>query len=521
MPCKWCGKDPTRTTARYCNVCSAPLIENIPLAMQNGMAQGNFMSGAMLNGRYQIRKLLGSGGMGTVYGALDSNLPGKRVAVKELDPQKSGNLDEQQAAVKLFYDEAGMLARLDHPHLPKVTHFFGEGGRYYQILDFIDGWTLQEIQERQRVVPEAQVVDWARQICDALNYLHAQNPPVIFRDLKPGNVMLDKNGNIKLIDFGIARRFKVGQAHDTTMLGTPGYAAPEQYGKGQTDPRSDLYSLAATMYTLVSGYDVSLAPFQLPPVQTYAPFVSPTTARIINTGLAMDPSQRWQSAKQVSAMLPGMAIPVGGTMPVGGAPGGGTATKSITQLLGARIAELNNAQLVTLLIGLTAIAALATYVLTPILQPIPLFWNNVDASAIIAPLAYAATRKRGVAGIALGAIAGIGGIITQMQTSTTQYGALSMLAALVVAALAGGFAEVWLRALDPKKKSEDVWQREIAWLALMSAITVAIVRLPYIAVYGLQLAQPFVSALLGALGWFSGDLVWQTIQTRFQRLGHL
>ncbi len=312
MNCKWCGYPNNRDSARFCSTCAAPLLDSLPLV--------NFVSGGWLHGRYQIRKVLGTGGMGTVYGALDNNLPGRRVAIKELDPQRISNPLDRQPAEQMFQEEAQTLARLDHPNIVKVSDYFLEGQRQYQVMDFVDGSTLEEVQLRQRTVPEYQMVEWSRQLCDALNYLHTQKPPVIFRDLKPGTIMVDTNGHVKLIDFGIARRFKIGKSKDTQQMGTPGFAPPEQHGTGQTDSRSDIYALCATMYALLTGYDVSASPFQFPPIRTFAPTISQRTEMAITRGLELDPQRRWQSVQELGNWLFGAPVAPGGTAPVGGQP---------------------------------------------------------------------------------------------------------------------------------------------------------------------------------------------------------
>jgi len=168
------------------------------------------------------------------------------------------------------------------------------------VMDFIEGQTLgQLLSQRTAPFTEAEVLDWAGQLCDVLSYLHAQHPPVIFRDLKPDNIMLAPDRRIKLIDFGIARLFKPGQLKDTRRFGTPGFAPPEQYGQGQTDARSDVYALGVTLHHLLTKYDPSITPFALPKVRQLNPAVSARTEAAIERAIQLDPTHRLQSAAEL------------------------------------------------------------------------------------------------------------------------------------------------------------------------------------------------------------------------------
>jgi serine/threonine protein kinase len=212
----------------------------------------------LLNQRYRILEQLGKGGFGAVYKAEDIQFGNRLVAVKEM--RQSGlSPEEMKEAAKAFEHEALMLAGLRHQHLPRIYDHFHDGGRWYLVMDFIEGETLEGHLNKAKgghlSVEEALRI--GIQLCTVLNYLHTRQPPIIFRDLKPDNIMLTPDGHVYLIDFGIARHFKPGQAKDTTAFGSPGYAAPEQYGKAQTTPRSDIYSLGATLHRLLSGNDPS------------------------------------------------------------------------------------------------------------------------------------------------------------------------------------------------------------------------------------------------------------------------
>ena len=262
----------------------------------------------VLQGRYRILKTLGGGGMGAVYLAQDRRQADRQVAVKEMTPDTNASPAEQAQAQQLFQQEFSMLALLDHPNLPKVYDYFSESGKHYIVMDYIDGKTLEDIlNDRPDFLPESQMIDWAAQLCDVLTYLHNRQPPVIFRDLKPHNIMVDRSGTIKLIDFGIARFFKPSQQKDTLRMGTAGYAPPEQYaGKGQTDARSDVYSMGATLHHLLTRRDPTDYPpfsFDTAPPRSLNPAISPHVEAAITKALAYDRTQRFQSASEMKQAL--------------------------------------------------------------------------------------------------------------------------------------------------------------------------------------------------------------------------
>jgi serine/threonine protein kinase len=203
--------------------------------------------------------------MGAVYLAEDQRFGGAPRAIKELS-QNGLSAQEAQEAALAFKHEADLLARLIHPNLPRIYDHFDEQGRWYLTMDYIAGETLEQRLRKlpQHIMALQDALKIAVQLCDTLHYLHSQQPPIIFRDLKPANIMLTAADHVYLIDFGIARLFKPGQATDTAALGSPGYAAPEQYGKAQTTASADIYSLGATLYQLLSGCDPSSDPFQFP-----------------------------------------------------------------------------------------------------------------------------------------------------------------------------------------------------------------------------------------------------------------
>ena len=231
--------------------------------------------------------------MGAVYKAQDIKRQSV-CAIKEMSLSMVPP-EEQEQSVENFKSEARMLANLKHINLPSVTGYFTEGARHFLVMEYIEGMTLDEYLEHNNApFPERRVLGWARQLCDVLDYLHSQRPPIIFRDMKPGNIMLMRNGRVKLIDFGIARFFRHASSQDTQLLGTPGFAPPEQYGKAQTDERSDIYSLAMTLFQLMT-FTLSEKGFGLHDVQSVNPEISLPVARALEKATALSPEDRFQS----------------------------------------------------------------------------------------------------------------------------------------------------------------------------------------------------------------------------------
>jgi eukaryotic-like serine/threonine-protein kinase len=227
---------------------------------------------ALFRNRYFIMSKVGTGGFGSVYKATDIQSGDRLVAIKEvsllgLHPQA------MIEATTTFQREVSLLSQLDHPNLPRVYEHFQTTGQWYLVMDFIAGETLEQYQSKapNRGLLLSEVLDIGLQLCTVLDYLHAQQPPIVFRDLKPANIMRTPTGQLYLIDFGIARYFKPGQAKDTVALGSLGYAAPEQYGKAQTTPRADIYSLGAVLHQLLTTRDPSEAPFRFLPLRPKSP----------------------------------------------------------------------------------------------------------------------------------------------------------------------------------------------------------------------------------------------------------
>lgn len=257
--------------------------------------------GSVVAQRYVIERLLGSGGMGEVYLVSDRNLPGRMWALKEMRPDPNDDQAEQEAQ---FRREAEILCGLDHPSLPKVSAWFVDDGRHCLVMEYIAGQTLFDVLEGTAALflDEATLRDWGTQLCDTLHYLHTQSPPVIYRDLKPKNVILTATG-LKLIDFGIARTFEADKATDTIVIGTPGFAAPEQYGRRQTDARSDIYSLGATLHALATRLDPADSPFCFSVPSSIHTSLSYAFDVALLKALSLRPEDRFQTALEMREAL--------------------------------------------------------------------------------------------------------------------------------------------------------------------------------------------------------------------------
>ncbi len=279
--------------------------------------------GTVLRKRYEILELVGQGGMGAIYRARDRRLEGRVCAIKEILPHLTENTtspEELEQIAEQFRTEASTLARLDHPRLPKVSDYFSNGSREYLVMDFVPGRDLQEIiQEKQRLnefLTESEVLEWAMQLLDALEYLHNQDPPVLHRDIKPSNIKVTPRGDIKLVDFGLVKILNVDDSRTVTVVqgrGTVAYTPLEQYGgdTGFTEVRSDIYSFGATLYHLlanqppVDAKERFLRPGSLPSLCAINPTVSPRVERALFQALSMHPSERPATANEMRELLIG------------------------------------------------------------------------------------------------------------------------------------------------------------------------------------------------------------------------
>lgn len=266
--------------------------------------------GTLLNNRYRIVDILGQGGMGAVYRAIDENL-NVEVAVKD-------NLFTSEEYARQFRREAIILASLRHPNLPRVTdHFAVPGQGQYLVMDFIEGEDLRHRMERVGPLPEEEVVTIGAAVCDALRYMGSRNPPVIHRDIKPGNVRITPEGHIFLVDFGLAKTLLGSQMTTTGARAmTPGYSPPEQYGTARTDQRSDIYSLGATLYAALTGNTPedalarAMDQVELTPVRKHNPRVSKKLAAVIEKALQIHPEDRYQTAEEFKQALLGCGVSV-------------------------------------------------------------------------------------------------------------------------------------------------------------------------------------------------------------------
>lgn len=278
------------TTRTHSNMAETLLIPNTVL-------QGT-------NDRYTILKLIGRGGMGAVYKAQrasDTTI----WAVKEMRPPPTMSLEETEDNRKLFDQEVALLRSLEHINIPVVTDYFHHEDRPVMVMEFIDGQTLEDLLHSDKnKLDEQQIISFGIQICQVLHYLHSQTPPIIYRDLKPPNVMITSDRVIKLIDFGVARTRKEHKTKDTIAMGSAGYAPPEQYGKAQTDARSDVYALGATMLHLATG--MPPVPFQTPrpgDIRKFLPTMKARTEKVIIKAMALKREQRFTSCAEMEQAL--------------------------------------------------------------------------------------------------------------------------------------------------------------------------------------------------------------------------
>lgn len=291
--CDNCGHQ-NRDTATFCKGCGGKIIATT--------TNGTLQTGVILNKNYEIKNLIKQGGMGAVYQAFNRKFD-TACAVKELLNQ-AVNPKDKQYMIDSFEREAKILHKLRHPNIPVVIDYFIEAGRYYLVMDYIEGKDFDTVMASYHgnIVPENTVIEWALEILDALNYLHSQNPPIIYRDMKPANIMLRASDKkVILIDFGIARTITPGGQTLKTKIGTPEFA-PKELFHGQPEVRSDIYSLGGTLHCLLTG-KFPLAPFDFKPLRTHNPKVSEGLERVVMKALATDLKDRYGSAKEMKEAI--------------------------------------------------------------------------------------------------------------------------------------------------------------------------------------------------------------------------
>ncbi|HPZ08656.1 MAG TPA: SUMF1/EgtB/PvdO family nonheme iron enzyme [Candidatus Eremiobacteraeota bacterium] len=289
--CQNCSTE-NRDTSRYCSKCGTAIFLTEEFRDVN----------TVIAGRYKLVRLIKIGGMGAIYETIDEHF-GDKCALKVMTPKYS-SCKGQEYLKKRFEEEAKMLRKLHHPNLPRVIDYFIEDGIYYLVMDFIEGKDLETILNSNGTpgLPEEKLTDWAIQVLDVLSYLHSQKPPIIYRDLKPGNIMLRENDDkVFLVDFGIARTMIIDNDALHTVIGTQGYAPPEQY-KGHIEPRSDLYAMGATLHHLCTGKS-PLVPFQFEPVQEFVSNISENFVSVIMKALSAKPEDRFFNAEEMKNAL--------------------------------------------------------------------------------------------------------------------------------------------------------------------------------------------------------------------------
>lgn len=264
---------------------------------------GPLPKGHILNEKYMVEGLAGEGATGFVYIATEVSHPDRRWAIKEIWLSSSPGPEGMEQR-ELFRRECEILKGLEHPGLPGVIDEFIEGSRQYVVMEHIRGENLHRIlKERETPMTFQEVFPILQQLTGILEYLHSRRPPVIFRDLKPSNIMLTEDGRVKLIDFGIARLFSPEKTRDTFVMGTPGFSAPEQYGIGQSDPRTDIYALGVTIFHLLTKEDPERFAFKFPPLAETCKDVPLWFSEIIDRSLSQNPGQRYDSVMEMRKAL--------------------------------------------------------------------------------------------------------------------------------------------------------------------------------------------------------------------------
>jgi serine/threonine protein kinase len=517
-----------RLGAKFCGKCGGLLPSQVqpttwggyPVGSRTGMLPTN----SIINNRYIIIQKVGQGGFGAVYKVADTHNGHQVLALKEMS-DSSIDQTERPQMVAQFQQEARLLQRFNHPNLPYVTDRFSIGDRHYLVMEFVNGHTLQQLLDAGHgPFPEHVVLNWADQLCDVLGYLHNQKPQVIFRDLKPDNVMVTGDGQVKLIDFGIVRFFKPGKQKDTMALGTPGYAAPEQYS-GQTDERSDVYSLGATLFHLLtdkSPSDFSL--FTLPKARQINPAISTTMEQVIIRATQQQTTLRFANMASMRAALPGdQPIRPSSTVSpaptvISSTPGQLSSSNAIktarptTRLVAATVkltAQLTNEQLFAIGAALLAVILVGVWLITPRIQG-TWFWFNVPTITLLAPAIFAATRRQWTAGVGHGMVSAVAGALTWYRANVAgDYMALFIGALFSAAAIE--FLLYFLPQITAGHKREDpeTWKREATWLGCTAVVGhIILTGLTFNFGLALKISSLFFAFVLGGLGWFIGDIIY-------------
>jgi serine/threonine-protein kinase len=320
-------------------------------------------SGEVLRNRYKIHRIIGQGGMGCIYLADDLRLEGRQCALKEVENDRSQPPEMLKEARDQFLREATVLARLDHPNMPKVSDFFSIGSRDYLAMDYVPGKDLrtlmQEAKQASIFLPEGDVLNWASQLCDALTYLHSQEPPILHRDIKPGNLKLTPSGLLKLVDFGLVRVLAPGEVTITILQGqgTALYTPLEQYGgdSGHTDVRSDIYAFGSTLYHLLTNRppldarERFLHPENLPAPRQINPAIGQRTERAILWAMNLHPDERPESVAHFRQSLLGDQI----TLP-----------RSLNRMAHPRLIDIIRYRPEQILLGAAAILTLLSFIAT-------------------------------------------------------------------------------------------------------------------------------------------------------------
>ncbi len=296
--CNKCGHK-NENSSKFCKGCGVEVVATCP--------DGTLQSGTVLDNRYEIKKLIKSGGMGSVYEAHDTRFNNTRCAVKEM-LDLSGSGEDPEYFIKRFREEAEILYNLRHASLPGVKDYFIEGSRYYLVMNYIEGKDLDTIIEETKGLglPENTVIGWTKEILDVLDYLHCQNPPVIYRDMKPANLMLQSSDNrIMLVDFGLARTVNPGSQTTKTSIGTPAFAPPELF-EGKPEPRTDLYCLGGTIHALLTG-NIPVGPYSFKNIKEIKPEISEGLSVVVMKALSLNIEERYTSAKEMKQAIEDLA----------------------------------------------------------------------------------------------------------------------------------------------------------------------------------------------------------------------